>query len=125
IDEPEADLVHLVEISGGFLFTSFLFFAHLLYQPQVSVTRRLLALGLDLSTLSYFMYTGGAATAMWYWIYLFVTFGMGFRYGLRYLAFGTVMSSLGFLFVIESNAYWQSQPALSYGLLAALIVLPA
>jgi two-component system sensor histidine kinase RpfC len=125
IDEPEPDLVHLVEISGAFLFTSFLFFFHLLYQPHVSVTRRLLALGLDLSTLSYFMFTGGGATAMWYWIYLFTTFGMGFRYGLRYLAFGTVMSAIGFLFVIEGNEYWQSQPALSYGLLAALIVLPA
>ena len=125
VGEPEADLVHLVEISGAFLLTSFLFFFHLLYQPHVSVVRRLLALGLDLSTLSYFMFTGGGATAMWYWIYLFVTFGMGFRYGLRYLAFGTIMSSIGFLFVIEGNEYWQSQPALSYGLLAALIVLPA
>jgi len=125
VGEPEADLVHLVEISGAFLFTSFLFFFHLLYQPHVSVVRRLLALGLDLSTLSYFMFTGGGATAMWYWIYLFTTFGMGFRYGLRYLAFGTIVSAIGFLFVIEGNEYWQSQPALSYGLLAALIVLPA
>ncbi|MGE5146499.1 MAG: ATP-binding protein, partial [Candidatus Eiseniibacteriota bacterium] len=125
IDEPDPDLVHLVEISGAYLFASFLFFFHLLYQPHVSVTRRLLALGMDLSTLSYFMFTGGGATAMWYWIYLFVTLGMGFRYGLRYLALGTIMSAAGFLFVIEGNTYWHSQPALSYGLLAALIVLPA
>jgi two-component system sensor histidine kinase RpfC len=117
--------VHLVEISGAYLFASFLFFFHLLYQPQVSVSRRLLALGMDLTTLSYFMYTGGGATAMWYWIYLFVTLGMGFRYGLRYLALGTIMSAAGFLFVIEGNTYWNSQPSLSYGLLAALIVLPA
>jgi two-component system, sensor histidine kinase RpfC len=125
VDEPDPDLVHLVEISGAYLFASFLFFFHLLYQPHVSVVRRLLALGMDLSTLSYFMFTGGGATAMWYWIYLFVTLGMGFRYGLRYLALGTIMSAAGFLFVIEGNNYWQSQPALSYGLLAALIVLPA
>ena len=110
IDEPDPDLVHLVEISGAYLFASFLFFFHLLYQPHVSVARRLLALGMDLTTLSYFMYTGGGATAMWYWIYLFVTLGMGFRYGLRYLALGTIMSAAGFLFVIEGNTYWHNQP---------------
>ncbi|MDH3233935.1 MAG: ATP-binding protein, partial [Alphaproteobacteria bacterium] len=117
--------ITLMAIVSGFLITSCAFFAHLLWRPQTSHIRRVLALGLDLTTLSYFMQAGGASTAMWYWIYLFVTFGMGFRYGLRYLAFGALTSAAGFLTVIQFTPYWREQPSLAYGLLFALIVLPA
>lgn len=117
--------ITLMAIVSGFLLTSCAFFIHLLWRPQTSHIRRVLALGLDLTTLSYFMQAGGASTAMWYWIYLFVTFGMGFRYGLRYLAFGALTSAAGFLTVIQFTPYWREQPALAYGLLFALIVLPA
>jgi len=125
IIDPAHSSARLMAIVSAFLFTSCAFFAHLLWRPQTSHIRRILALGLDLTTLSYFMQTGGASTALWYWIYLFVTFGMGFRYGLRYLAFGAVTSAAGFLTVILYTPYWREQPALAYGLLFALIVLPA
>lgn len=125
IGNPVPEAVSLMVIVSGFLLTSCLFFAHLLWQPKDSHGRRILALGLDMTTLSYFMYTGGESAAMWYWIYLFVTFGMGFRYGIRYLAYGTVTSTIGFLAVISSTVYWKLQPELAFGLLAALIVLPA
>jgi len=117
--------ITLMAIVSGFLLTSCAFFVHLLWRPQTSHIRRVLALGLDLTTLSYFMQAGGASTALWYWIYLFVVFGMGFRYGLRYLAFGALTSAAGFLTVILFTPYWREQPALAYGLLFALIVLPA
>ncbi len=125
IGNPVPEAVSLMVIVSGFLLSSCLFFAHLLWQPKDSHIRRILALGLDMTTLSYFMYTGGESAAMWYWIYLFVTFGMGFRYGIRYLAYGTVTSTIGFLTVISSTAYWKQQPELAFGLLAALVVLPA
>jgi two-component system sensor histidine kinase RpfC len=121
--DPESSL--LLAFAPIFLFTSCVFFAHLLWRPGVSVTRRLLALGFDLFFLSLFMKAGGATTAMWFWTYLFVTFGMGFRYGRQYLLYGTFFSAAGFLFVILTTPYWHDQPELSYGLLASLILLPA
>jgi two-component system sensor histidine kinase RpfC len=125
IVDPAPSTIMLMAIVSGFLATSCAFFVHLLWRPQPSHIRRVLALGLDLTTLSYFMHTGGESTALWYWIYLFVTFGMGFRYGLRYLAFGAMTSTAGFLTVILFTPYWRDQPSLAYGLLGALIVLPA
>jgi two-component system sensor histidine kinase RpfC len=125
IVDPAHASARLMAIVSAFLLTSCAFFAHLLWHPQTSHIRRILALGLDLTTLSYFMHTGGASTALWYWIYLFVTFGMGFRYGLRYLAFGALTSAAGFLTVILYTPFWRDQPSLAYGLLFALIVLPA
>ena len=122
---PIPEAVLLIVIGSGYLLTSCLFFAHLIWQPKASHVRRIMALGLDMATLSFFMHMLGESTAMWYWIYLFVTFGMGFRYGIRYLAYGTVTSATGFLAVISATEYWQQQPELSYGLLAALVILPA
>jgi len=122
-NDPESKL--LLSFAPIFLFTSCVFFARLLWRPDASVTRRLMALGFDLCFLSLFMNAGGATTAMWFWTYLFVTFGMGFRYGREYLLYGTFFSAAGFLFVILSTPYWHSQPQLSYGLLASLIILPA
>ena len=122
---PIPEAVLLIVIGSGYLLTSCLFFAHLLWQPKESHVRRIMALGLDMATLSFFMHMLGESTAMWYWIYLFVTFGMGFRYGIRYLAYGTVTSTTGFLAVISTTEYWKQQPELSFGLLAALIILPA
>jgi len=125
IGNPDPEAISLMIIVSAFLLTSVLFFAHLLWQPRESHVRRILALGLDMTTLSYFMHTGGESAAMWFWIYLFVTFGMGFRYGVRYLAYGTVTSTIGFLAVISTTPYWKQQPELAFGLLASLIVLPA
>lgn len=124
-DPNDPESTRLLRFAPIFLLTSCVFFAHLLWRPGVSLARRLLALGFDLCFLSLFMNAGGATTAMWFWTYLFVTFGMGFRYGREYLLYGTFFSAAGFLFVILATPYWRNQPELSYGLLASLIILPA
>lgn len=126
IDDPtDRESARLLVFAPIFLLTSCVFFAHLLWRPGISVTRRLAALGFDLCFLSLFMNAGGGTTAMWFWTYLFVTFGMGFRFGRQYLLYGTFFSAAGFFFVILTTPYWRDQPELSYGLLASLVILPA
>lgn len=122
---PDPDLVYLLKISPLIVLPPFVFFAHLLWRPGVSVVRRLMALVYDVFVLSYFMHYGGETAASWFWIYLFVNFGMGFRYGRRYLVYGTLFSTIGFLVVMFTTPYWFNQPELSYGLIAALVILPA
>lgn len=122
---PSEDHIYLLAISGSYLATAVLFMVHLLYRPGISVPRRLLAMVTDLSTLSYFMHTGGEITSLWYPIYLWVTLGMGFRYGPRYLALSAGLSAVGFLAVIGSTPFWREQPELAAGLLVGLVVLPA
>ena len=63
--------------------------------------------------------------APWYLIYLWVTFGNGFRYGTRFLVSSAVLGAAGFALVIHVTPVWRDIPYVAYGLLAALVVLPA
>ena len=82
-------------------------------------------MGLDMLTLTVALALGGATAAIFYPFYLWVTFGMGFRYGRRYLFVSAASSLLSFALVIAASAYWRGQAALATGLWIALLVLPA
>jgi two-component system sensor histidine kinase RpfC len=57
-------------------------------------------------------------------VFLFVTFGNGFRYGRRYLFGSQALSLIGFAGVLTFVQYWQGHRAAGIGLLIALVVLP-
>jgi two-component system sensor histidine kinase RpfC len=109
---------------GGTLAAGALF-AHIIYRPAPSAPRRLIAMVLDAATLSAFLHLGGAHTAAWYPVYLWVTLGNGFRYGRRSLLISGSLSLAGFATVVATTPLWNSRIELSIGLLAALIVIPA
>ncbi|MCZ6526002.1 MAG: ATP-binding protein [Gammaproteobacteria bacterium] len=88
-----------------------------------NVIRRLAGLTLDMSACTYAMLATGETGAPLFGVYLFVTFGNGFRYGNRYLFVSALCSVIGFLVVLGNNEYWQGQKILGYGLLLTLIVL--
>jgi two-component system sensor histidine kinase RpfC len=94
-------------------------------RPGISVTRRLLGAVADLGMLSLGMSLIGDLAAPWWWVYLWITFGNGFRYGERYLYFSAALSLLGFGASAYVNPYWSSSQGLAVGLLGGLIVLPA
>ena len=62
---------------------------------------------------------------MFYPFFLWITFGMGFRYGRRYLMVSALASLCSFALVIALTDYWRRQPALAAGLWFALLLLPA
>ena len=97
----------------------------LMLDPAPSVPRRVLGNLLDMSMVSAFLLVGGAMAAPWYLIYLWVTFGNGFRYGTRFLVSSAVLGAAGFALVIHVTPVWREIPYIAYGLLAALVVLPA
>ena len=99
--------------------------AHLLYRPGPQPARRYAGMGLDMLTLTIALALGEATAAIFYPFYLWVTFGMGFRYGRRYLFVSAACSLLSFALVVELSTYWRSQAALAAGLWFALLVLPA
>ncbi len=69
---------------------SFAFLAHMLYQPGVSVPRRVIAIFSDLGFLSWGIHAGDEALSLLYPIFLWIIFGNGFRFGLKYL-FGSMV----------------------------------
>ncbi len=108
-----------------YIAASILLAIHLAISPGISVTRRVLAMTLDLGTLSYGLHVGGGITALLYPIYLWTIFGNGFRFGLRYLLIAVAISVVGFSIVVLETEYWRSNPSLAVGLLLGLIILPA
>ena len=89
-----------------------------------SVTRRLLGMVADNGVTTYCMIQMNEAGAVIIGVYLFVTFGNGFRYGRPYLHASQALSIAGFCLVIAMSEYWQSHLTLSLGLMLASIVLP-
>ncbi len=111
-------------LSAG-LCISWAFLLHIVCFPGRSVVRRVLAMNADLWINSLVMHVGAGLAAVMYPIYLWVTFGNGFRYGARYLVGSAAISLVGFGYVLWSTPYWQQTIGIGYGLLIALVCLPA
>lgn len=107
-----------------FIILSCTLFAAILIRPEKSPFRRVVGILADVSAFSFGLAITGEIGAPWYAVYLWVTFGNGFRYGEKYLYLSGVLSVLGFSCVILFTPYWQENLALGIGLLVSLIVLP-
>ncbi len=113
----------LIVLSCSFLIAIGIFLLIVIW-PQVSPSRRLLAMALDFGTLSYLMYALEDKVLPIFAIYLWVTIANGLRHGARYLYTAMVMSIISFVVVITSSAYWKVQWGFSAGLLIAMVALP-
>ncbi|MBK8007406.1 MAG: response regulator [Rhizobiales bacterium] len=113
-----------VILTSLFFGISFAFLAHMLYQPGVCVPRRVIALISDLGFLSWGIHAGDEALSLLYPIYLWVIFGNGFRFGLKYLFGAMLVAVAGFSAVVATTEYWVHHPKLAYGLIGGLVILP-
>src|SRR5258706_10748713 len=88
VNHPEEATRHLysVAVASSYLVLSMVYVALIVISPGMSPARRLVAMVTDFIVLSALMHFGGAWGAPLYPIYLWITFGNGFRYGNRYLA---------------------------------------
>ncbi len=113
-------------IAAGYLLLSATYFCLILINPAPSPARRLAAMATDVGTLTLFIDVGGIWGTTLYPIYLWITLGNGFRYGLFYLAASAAMSLAGFGAVIamtdHTSAGWRIE---QYGLMVGLVMVPA
>jgi two-component system sensor histidine kinase RpfC len=112
-------------LCAAYAILSVLLLGHIIYQPGVSHVRRCCALVMDMTVLSLGMYLGDSAFALGYPIYLWIIFGNGFRFGVRYLAASAAAAVVGFSAVIATTPIWIRDLDLSIGLMVGLVVLPA
>ncbi|MDH3662302.1 MAG: ATP-binding protein [Alphaproteobacteria bacterium] len=112
-------------IVGGHFLGALALLAHLLGAPAANVGRRCFGMVLDIVALTAILLWGGGDTALFYPLYLWVTLGMGFRYGQRYLLASAVSTVVGFALVILLTPSWQEHLPLTLSLWAALLILPA
>jgi two-component system, sensor histidine kinase RpfC len=98
--------------------------AWIIINPNISVVRRLLGILADMSATTYYLYLSEQLGAPLFGVFLWVTFGNGFRYGTKYLYIATILSVAGFSLVLFISEYWAQHRTMGVGLLISLVVLP-
>ncbi|MCX7328967.1 MAG: ATP-binding protein [Hyphomicrobiales bacterium] len=124
-DGASSALRHGLVLCSLYWLASAFLMVDILVRPGVSHGRRGVALVLDMSVLSMGMHLGDSAFALGYPIYLWIIFGNGFRFGVRYLAASALAAVIGFAWVIAHTNIWQRDIDLSIGLMIGLVLLPA
>ena len=109
---------------GLFLAVSVGIFVEICRRPESCPRRRYLAMVADNAAITTCMYLTTDLGAPLFGVFLFVTFGNGFRYGRKYLFISQTMAIAGFSAVLLLNPYWHGQLALGLGLVFAMVILP-
>jgi two-component system sensor histidine kinase RpfC len=115
---------HVFAVSVAFFLFSLLLLLRIVASPDVLVFRRVLGMFVDNAVTTYCLLNLGEGGAVVIGVYLFITFGNGFRYGRRYLHMCQAMGVLGFTAVLIFSPFWSQHMAIGSGFLIGLLVLP-
>jgi len=99
-------------------------FAHILRYSAVNRLRRFVGMVNDAGMSTLVMFLTGEAGAAMIGVYLFITFGNGFRYGRPYLFACQALCLIGYAAVLLLHEHWQSHQTVGWSLMIALVVLP-
>jgi two-component system sensor histidine kinase RpfC len=106
-----------------FIALSIILITHIAAYPRISPIRRLLAASLDSLTITYFFFNAAESAIPLYFLYLWIIFGYGFRFGKRYMFFTLALSLIGFGGVILVVPYWSQNLFLGIGLWAGMLLV--
>lgn len=113
---PPGIHTEIVFVLGGFLFVSLALTVNVIARPSDGSARRIVAILLDVGTLTYLLMIGAEQSAPLYFFYLWIIIGYGFRFGRRYLFIALGTTLVGFGLVISLAPYWHDELGLSLGL---------
>lgn len=91
---------------------------------HASRNRRLIGNWLDVVGTTTFLSLAGDIGVVLIGVYLWVTFGNGFRYGNKYLYHSQIISILGFFVATLINPFWAEHQPIIIGFFLMLIALP-
>jgi len=109
----------------GFFVIAIGIFISICLRPQKMIWRRIVGMLSDNGGATFYVWVAGENGALMIFVYLFVAFGYGARYGTKYLRASAVLSCIGFALAIFMVPFWQQHRAMGFELLVALAVLPA
>ncbi len=117
------------EIAGFYCLIVFEIFAAILFiviskAKTPSRNRRLLGNWLDVVGTSVFLSLAGDIAVVLIGVYLWVTFGNGFRFGIKYLYHSQIISIIGFMFATQVNPFWAAHQPIVAGFILMLVALP-
>jgi two-component system sensor histidine kinase RpfC len=114
----------VLNVTVGFLIFSVLLTLRVLAAPQVSPRRRFAGMIGDNVVATYFLSQMGEGGAVILFVYLFITFGNGFRFGRYYLHVCQLMGLAGFSLVFVMSPFWSQHYWIWLGFWLALVILP-
>ncbi len=123
--ETSRDLSIPAGVAGAYLLTAAGLYALIRARPGPAPVRRLLGMVMDVTMLSVAIVFSGPWGGPLYPVFLWITFGNGFRYGNAYLAASAVYSLLAFGTAMALTPFWRHSPGIAAGLLIGLVALPA
>ena len=86
--------------------------------------RLILAMVVEIGTITYALAKGGEWAAPIILVYFWLIFGNGIRHGRKYLFLHALCTIACFSLVISLNPYWSNKIHLSMGILLAMLILP-
>lgn len=110
---------------GGFSLFSLIILVVSLHSRRSPAYRRTITNVVDVAAISYLMTQLQHAGVPLFALYLWITLGNGFRFGLFPMAVSAVFSITGFIVVVAVSDWWNGQIMLAVGIIAVLAVLPA
>ena len=108
----------------GFMAAAIGLFIAIVVSPGASPIRRYLGMLVDLGTTSFVVAVTGESGTPLMAVYLWVTTGNGFRYGLRYLTASASLSLLGFGVAYWASDFWHLHPIFVVSMAIVLVVIP-
>jgi two-component system sensor histidine kinase RpfC len=109
---------------GIFFTAALIIVVWLVAKPGINIPRRIIGCIVDNCGTTAALFINGDLAAPFFIVYLWVTFGNGFRYGKPYLLFSMVLGIIGFCLVLTISNKWTSGGSVNIGLLIGLIALP-
>lgn len=120
----DASIGRCLLIGALSLASAWLFLLSLILDPRRSVVRRAAALVADVTLLSILLAAGGGLTAPLAPLYLYAAISNGEHQGGLPVALTTALGVAGFAAVVATTRFWQENPLLAAGTLAAMAALP-
>jgi two-component system, sensor histidine kinase RpfC len=108
----------------GYLVFSVLIVTLALHDTEHSVPRRTISNVADAGAISYLMVATGQMGFPLFVLYLWITLGNGFRYGITAMLVSSALSVAGFSVVVAVSELWREHHMLAAGVLTGLIVIP-
>ncbi len=117
------DSILLIGLVGFFVLAFGIFIAVCIW-PSANKPRRILGMLADAGGTTFALFLTSSSGVWLIGVYLFITFGNGFRYGSRYLFLCQALCLIGFVPVVISAPWWRDEPTIGWGLMLSLLILP-
>ena len=114
----------VLQVSVWFFVFGLALMLRVLSTSRPSVPRRYLGMIADNAVTTFCLMQMGEGGAVVIGVYLFITFGNGFRYGRRYLHVCQALGVVGFTSVLVLSDFWSHHVAIGIGFLIGLLILP-